>query len=288
MPKYAFVEAKRLQDPLFLAQLWPLFREWVTVAFDAEMHHVLAEWSQTEWSREELTGLCVADKHPYAHTAILQSLSGQDLPTLLSHMESYLRRLHTTSISVEWERERRLEEVFQERGWKRENKPFESYYFYMPDFNPSWFNPNAPLAAGFEAIPWAAITPEEAEQLTRWGSQDGYLLSGEDEIYPRDETCSLILRKGKQIAGWIETHQIHPQMIRYTSLFLFPEFQQKGLAIPFLSRSLERHKLSSIPIAHFCLNLNETPLSWQNFVAKRLAPHAFHHKETLTSIKLLN
>lgn len=245
------------------------------------MHHVLAEYAGT------LTGLCVVDKHPAQDTAVLQSLTGHNLGKLLADMESHLRHLKTHAIFAEWESETRLNAAFREGGWELPKMKFEIYYTEMKAFNPSWFKPST-LPQDYEIIAWDQMTPEEREQTEQWAEQDHYLLSGQDEILPREKINSLILRHKGKIAGWVETHRESPEIIRYTSLFLFPPYLYKGLAIPFLSESLQRHKLSQIPIAVFHLNLRDTPRTWINFVHKKLAPHAYMIKTIITSKKNLS
>ena len=209
MMKYEFVKAELLLEEEFQRLLWLEFRDWVRVGFDTEMHHVLGEWEG-----EELVGLCVVDKHTYSSTAVLQSLQGRDVGELLDRMEAYLKTLKTVTLSVEWERRSDLDRVLIGHGWSTPEKRFETYYFYMPGFNPYWFRDRQPLPPGFETIVWEAMTDEEKADTERWASQDSYLLSDHNELLPREAINSLILRFHGKIAGWVETHRQNGQMIR--------------------------------------------------------------------------
>lgn len=277
MLKYEFMAAKRLWEVEFQQLLWEEFRDWMAVGFDEEMYHVLAEWDG-----EKLVGLCVVDKHPFSTTAVLQSLEGVDLARLLSQMEEHLSM---ALLSVEWQRKAALEALFCSAGWSKAEKRFETYFFYMPGFNPTWFAKRPPLPAGYSLVPWAAMSAEEQAATERWASQDSCLLSDSTERMPREAINSLLLRFNETIAGWIETHRPNAQMIRYTSLFLFSEHRHKNVAIPFLCEALQRQIDSRAPVAVFSLNLKDTAPTWVHFVQKKLAPHAYHYYETLTSFK---
>lgn len=280
MLRYEFVGAERLYEEAFRKLLWPEFRDWLPYGFDAEMHHVLAEWEDSQ-----LVGLCVVDKHPFSTSAVLQSLAGVDLAALLSRMENHLKII---LLSAEWPRLSPLERLFGCDGWSKPEKRFETYYFYMPQFNPTWFSDHLPLPEGYSIIPWEAMSIEEQAATERWANQDSYLLSDHTESKPREAINSLILRYKDTIAGWIETHRLNEQMIRYTSFFLFPEHRHQGVAIPLLCESLQRHIDSPATIAVFSVNLKDTTPTWVNFVRKKLAPHAYHHGETLVSFKRYN
>jgi GNAT superfamily N-acetyltransferase len=91
----------------------------------------------------------------------------------------------------------------------------------------------SPLPPAFEIFPWAEVLPQELEKIH---SQEDIwypaILSPCQEIESIEHTNSLGLRHQGEIVGWMVTHRIAPDKIRYTSLFIREDLQRVGRAVP--------------------------------------------------------
>ena len=99
------------------------------------------------------------------------------------------------------------------------------------------------LPAAFEIFPWADLDERQREELRR---ADWYpaLLSPFREEDAVEGLNSLGLRYKGQIVGWQINHRIARDTIRYTTMFVRPDLQAFGLAIPLMIESIRRHLFS--------------------------------------------
>jgi len=111
-------------------------------------------------------------------------------------------------------------------------------------------------------------------------------LGAEEKII--EYTNSLGLRYKKEVIGWMITHRIAPDTIRYTSLYVDPEYQYKGPSIRLLIESMVLQTRSTIKWALFEINLDQINPSWYKFVQKRLAPYSQKITEIYKTWKQLN
>ena len=84
---------------------------------------------------------------------------------------------------------------------------------------------------------------------------------------------SLILRCNNNIAGWLTTHRIASDIIRYTRMFVDPDFQPLSRSILMLLKAIELQVQSQekIPKATFIVNSENTQMI--KFTKKRLMPY---------------
>ena len=71
-----------------------------------------------------------------------------------------------------------------------------------------------------------------------------------------DGPTAVGLRYKSQVIGWMVTHRISPQTIRFTSLFVSPDLRNKNLGVRVLASALARYAArwqatGEVPIAYF-------------------------------------
>ena len=92
---------------------------------------------------------------------------------------------------------------------------------------------------------------------------------------------SLALANPYDVLGWVITHKIDENTIRYTALYLDLELRKKSfLTFYMLAKSIQLHQKTEIKNALFELSMKGAENAWIAFVYKKIAPYAYktiHH-----------
>jgi GNAT superfamily N-acetyltransferase len=142
----------------------------------------------------------------------------------------------------------------------------------------------------YEMFPWVNLTLQERREiLSRQERSPWYpdILSPFKEEAILEPLNSLGLRYRDRVVGWMITHRVTPDTVRYTSLFVQQELQSLGRAIPMLAAAIKLH------IEHwkgyqamFTVAVDNTPMV--KFVHRRLAPYLVSVRQSMESSKLLD
>jgi GNAT superfamily N-acetyltransferase len=146
------------------------------------------------------------------------------------------------------------------------------------------------LPPSFTMVPWSDITEEERmviqlrQEAQKWIPDNLVPFQYEQNMEPIN---SLGLRFDGQIVGWILTHRIAPDTIRYTALFVHKEFP-KARALALLAEAVNRQfaTLGRNSYGTFSVAVGNTTMV--KFVARRLAPYLISRLETRGTFKLLS
>jgi GNAT superfamily N-acetyltransferase len=146
---------------------------------------------------------------------------------------------------------------------------------------------------GFEIGFWKDITPKEKKwiylkrYMTFWYPRSLSPFQEEDKI---EFSNSLILRKRDKIVGWMITHRISSDIIRYSALFIKKEYRYPGLAYSLITRAI-RYQVDNMtvnngPTQATCMFLADNkPMI--KFAKKRLAAYLEKMDESVERVKLL-
>jgi len=190
-----------------------------------------------------------------------------------------------------WEKEiEPFKALLKRAGWSQPSIFVERYLFASETFSPSWFEAADPvLPKQYKIFLWKYLNPKSAEKIRRLVQPNSVLadLSPFDDIYPLETLNSLGLRRGKEVVGWMITHRISEDTIRYSALYIHPELRGIGPAIALLKESIRRHIKSKVKYGLTEINLKRTPKYWIQFVKKRLAPSAIRIDYVLLSFLVL-
>jgi hypothetical protein len=152
-------------------------------------------------------------------------------------------------------------------------------FFYRSEFNPDWLYKNLPLPTGFEIQLWASLNSRELERLKNHAEQRNVpnavwpFQANHEKIETRN---SLVLKYKGDVVGWMITHRINPDEIRYGALYIDQEFNQTGLWLNLLADALKIHcgTLTDITYGSLEMNVEQIPTRWYKFVERRLFKHA--------------
>ncbi len=101
---------------------------------------------------------------------------------------------------------------------------------------------NSCLPASYTIFYWIELTPEDREYIQRQQSISPWypeILSPFDDEKIIEHINSLGLRYHGQVVGWMITHRVAIDTIRYTKLFVKKELQTLGRAIPLLVNAIQ-------------------------------------------------
>ena len=84
---------------------------------------------------------------------------------------------------------------------------------------------------------------------------------------------SLGLRYRDKVVGWMVNHRIAPDTIRYSEMYVHPDYKPLSQSILFLGKAikLQCEAVPEVPNATFRVETDNTPMV--NFVNRRLAPY---------------
>jgi GNAT superfamily N-acetyltransferase len=171
-----------------------------------------------------------------------------------------------------------LEHLLLTHGWEKPRLFMISCHFDQK-FNPPWLNTELPLPTGFSEFPWPELTAQERAKL-QYREEQG-MFRPEISPFGKNEHIieplnSLGLRYKGEVVGWMITHRIDPDTIRYSALYIHKEFQIQGIALRLLRDSIQIQLHATLPpFAVLDVNVDMVDRTWLNFIKRKLIPFAF-------------
>jgi len=168
-----------------------------------------------------------------------------------------------------------LEKILIDVDWKI--RPFMIRCLYDVDtFDTPWIHKDYHYPQGYEEFLWLELSTDEKQQLHIQQIQRAFPAAvspffEEDRIEPRN---SLGLRFQGRIVGWIITHRIDPETIRYTTLFVERSLWHTGISMKLLADSIHLHLKNKTKWAILEIPLLQVHSSWVRFANRRLLPYA--------------
>jgi GNAT superfamily N-acetyltransferase len=218
----------------------------------------------------EIHSLFVKEEHRHHKVATL----------MLSELEQYARQKQCALLTIIYPNGEPttpyLERLLQAKGWAPPKRFGLTCRFDGPTFNPPWLSREYPLSPHFQIFSWTEISPEERAILQKRKEQGEipgplFPFKEPEKIEPLN---SLGLRYKNQVVGWMITHRIAPDTIRYSALYILREFQYRKEAIILLQQSIKLQLSSSVRWGVLELNIAHVEPSWMTFVKHRLIPYA--------------
>lgn len=169
-----------------------------------------------------------------------------------------------------------LQKILQNQGWKDNGRFIIRCLFDGPIFNPPWLQKNYEFPSEIEEFPWSELNEKEKEFLKHQESQltfPRYISPFGQNPSQIEHINSLGIRYKGKIIGWMITHRISQDTIRFSALYVQKEFLKRSW-IKLLVDSINRQKKSSVRWALVELNLNLIDNSWLAFANKKLIPYA--------------
>ncbi|MEQ8791035.1 MAG: GNAT family N-acetyltransferase [Pirellulaceae bacterium] len=172
-----------------------------------------------------------------------------------------------------------IERMLARQGWSTP-KPRMHLLRLGPDTHRTvrqakWLAPR-PLPEGCSLFPWTTLSDEERDELLDEQRRSPWFpayISPFREAQLEDESTSLGLRYRGRVSGWMVTHRIQPDVLRYTSLFVRPEVPGRGVGLHLLREAITRHLDTAPDARRSTLGVAAGNPVW-GFLQRRLMPVA--------------
>lgn len=156
--------------------------------------------------------------------------------------------------------------------------------------NAPWLQKEVFWSSSFTIFPWQEITTEERILLCKQQETKPWipsLLVPFHHEYNLETLNSLGLRYRGEVVGWVLTHRLAPDTIRYTCSYIRPELQKFARILSLYSESIKRHTAKpEIPNAVWTVPFVFN--SMVNFVNKHMSPYMKSIEESRISHKALS
>ena len=148
-----------------------------------------------------------------------------------------------------------------------------------------WVTRNNYFDDSYHMFPWRKITDEEISSIQR--QRD--IIPG--DLYPlqynhnMEEINSFGLRYQGEVVGWLISHRISPDTIRYTCSFIRQDLQKIGRNLGLMAEAIKRQHQAQVPYIIWT-----TPIHHQGmveFTKKRISPYLIYLREIKKSHKFL-
>jgi uncharacterized protein (TIGR03032 family) len=162
-----------------------------------------------------------------------------------------------------------MEPILQRLGWQLPRSQFLLAQTTTERISQAPWLHQYPLSSEFAIFPWLELTVDEQRYIERLEYPDGLSpLADGERLEPLN---SLGLRYQGQLVGWMVTHRVAVDTIRYSTLFVEPRFRAKARGIALLSAAICRQIASPVPNYKFAVaGENELML---RFVRRHLQPY---------------
>jgi len=153
----------------------------------------------------------------------------------------------------------------------------------------SWLQLYNSLPSAYTIFPWVELTKQERELIQKqqaifnWYPEELSPWKEEEMIEPIN---SLGLRYEDQVIGWMITHRIALDTVRYTKLFIRQDLQRLGRAIPLLATAI-RLQLEVMEETQAVFTVFADNTAMVKFIHKRLAPYLTNIRQSLKASKVL-
>jgi GNAT superfamily N-acetyltransferase len=213
---------------------------------------------------------------------------------LLLETESELSKLGYNEIFATYVNQCNQESIFEKLIAKcLWNEPEIEQFLYKTDcrlLEAHWIKNEPPMPKDYSVVPWSDITVNQKDDLVQsqigphsWIPEDVNPLKHENDYEPLNSLA--LLRQG-EIVGWLITHRLNPNLIRYTCSYIKPEFQKMGRIIHLFAESVRRHcstcctveGIWSVPV-HYSRH--------QRFIQRHFSPYLISIEEGKGSRKTL-
>lgn len=182
-----------------------------------------------------------------------------------------------------------FEKIIQQLGWSSPELRMLVCEGFIENFKDlSWLRLYERLPSDYTIFPWCELTQQDRKFIQEKQADFlGYpeVLSPFYEEENIEPTNSLGLRYENNVIGWMITHRVAPDTVRYTRLFVKKELQSLGRGLFLLSKSIHLHlEKIEAPKGVFTIEAHNTQMI--QIANRRLSPYLSSLRESRCSLKL--
>ncbi len=243
--------------------------------------------------------LAIAELVPYTHKAQIlsiyvksenrqQGIGGSLLRSLSQKLQTLGCRELELGYTAQTNSTDALEKLLNRQGWSIPQPKMLVCHSITERMKQAPWLYSARLPASFSIFPLIQLTNQEYQIIQQQQALNPWypeILSPFRGDLPVEPLNSLGLRYQGQVVGWMATHRIAPDIIRYTNLFVRQDLQKMGRAIPLIAEAIKLQLKSNIPRYTCAAEVGNKPMV--KFVRRRLQPFLTQVRESRQSHKLL-
>lgn len=181
-----------------------------------------------------------------------------------------------------------FEQILQQLNWNPPKLRMLVCQGFIENFKDlSWLRLYERLPSGYTIFPWIELTQPDRKFIQEQQSDFlGYpeILSPFYEEESIEPINSLGLRYENKVVGWMITHRVAFDTVRYTRLFVKKELQSLGRGLAILSKSIKLH-LEKIEAPKVVFTVEAHNIQMLLIVQKRLSPYLSSIRESRYSLK---
>ncbi|MGK7941446.1 MAG: GNAT family N-acetyltransferase [Crocosphaera sp.] len=153
--------------------------------------------------------------------------------------------------------------------------------------NAPWLNFDTRLPTKYEIFPWVELSNTEKKLIKKSQEKSPWypeILSPFKEEHLIEPINSLGLKYKNEVVGWLITHRINHETVRYTSLFVKKELQKLGRAIPLFTKAIKLQvNKTNTSQATFTVVLDNQAMI--EFVKRRIKPYLASCRQSFITSK---
>lgn len=182
-----------------------------------------------------------------------------------------------------------FERVIQKRNWLSPTPRHLVCKCDHRNLDAPWLDRDYRLPSSFTLFPWKEITTKERnllhrqQQTEQWIPPELVPFRHEDNL---ETFNSFGLRYQNEVVGWILTHRLAPDTIRYTCAYIRPDLQKLAQIICLYQKSIKLHT-TRLDIPHGIWTVPFRFKSHVRFILKRFGPYMDSIEESRESSKSL-
>jgi GNAT superfamily N-acetyltransferase len=242
-------------------------------------------------------GLGVARHGGSPHAELLSlylppELRGHGVATiLLQHLEDALRQRGAQTITATYTSKLpaapAFERVLARRDWSQPVVVMQTARLYSSTLVTAHRGlAPVPLPEGIEIFPWKSLTADERRDLEAAREEVTPGLWPFEWDAPLEPATSFGLRRDRQVIGWIVSHRVAEDCIRYTSLFVRPQWRTRTLSLGLLGTAIRAHWAAYGVQVHASLAVLAGNAEMTRLLQRRLAPFGEMHEVRRASKQL--
>lgn len=177
-----------------------------------------------------------------------------------------------------------LETLLNKTGWQPPSLFMLRYIFNIDTFKPDWLYRQYTYVEGLKEFFWKDLTKED-RQLIEFKENQRHFPAAISPFLDEgilDPLNSLGIKDHDGVVGWILTHKIDNNTMRYSSFYVDRSLRDKQLTTKLLARAiLLQHAQSPLRRSVVEISLHIVSRHWIQFAKRRLEPQAIEVQHLL-------
>lgn len=232
-------------------------------------------------------GICIGQLNPdlhlldILHVEVRKSHRNQQVGrTLLAKVQEEAVKAKAEIFSLVYElntpETQAIEKIVLANSWKGSRPFLIRAVFDLVGFNAPLLHLNLKYPKGYKEFRWKYLKERQRNSLMyrEESGQFPHAISPFQEENLVEPQNSLGLEHEGRVVGWMITHRVDPETVRYTALYSEPSHEHTGIAIKLIVGAILLHKQKPTKWALIEIPYLQVHPTWIRFVKQRLLPFA--------------